>query len=272
MKVSWPAMSDSDSGAGWWSLEHRLASDLAFFDDYSNWSAYRLIRSSRELLEVFEASESRDERKDFAARIALNHREALEAFGALCHGLRTRGRGPAIRGILHCTAVQSREVLRSIRIRPSVTFAEFLKLEKAFAADDSVPSDYEGDLDSFCDERRQGMLKIATIAAQSTLFQFYTPGNGRYLLIGSGRTVSGIKTGGESDMREESNSGFFLVDMSSNGSVEEPDLLGIAAPAVPGVLRSSVDEIDFMAHEGSSIASLASTLARSGRLYADSSH
>jgi hypothetical protein len=264
-------MSESDAKADWWSLDHRLQSDLAFFEDYSKWSAYRLIRSSRELLEAFEASESRDERKDFAACLSLNHREALETFGALCHGLRSRGNGPAIRGILHCQLSQARGVLQSIRSQQRVTFANFLKLEKAFSADDSVPEEYDGDLDSFCEERRQGLVTIATIAAQSTLFQFYTPGSGRYLLIGSGRTVSEIKSGIESEMRSESTSGFFLVDISSTDSVEEPDLLAIAALAVPGVLRSSVDEIDFMAHEGSSIASLAASLARSGHLYADTS-
>ena len=264
-------VSDSDQSAVWWTLEHRLQADFAFFEDYSRWSAYRLIRSSRELLEAFEASDSRDERKDFAARIALNHREALETFGALCHGLQTRGRGPAIRGILHCTVSQTRSVLRSLRSRPRAHFAEFLKLEKAFAADGFVPADYDGDLESFCEERWQGLVTIAAIAAQSTLFQFFSPGAGRYLLLGSGKTVSEIKTGTASEMRSKSNSGFFLVDISPSGSTEEPDLLGIGAPAVPAVLRSSVEEIDFMANEGSAIASLAASLARSGNLYADTS-
>ncbi len=264
-------MNDSDRSAVWWTLEHRLQADFAFFEDYSSWSAYRLIRSSRELLEAFEASSSRDERKDFAARIALNHREAIETFGALCHGLQTRGRGPAIRGILHCTVSQARSVLRSIRSRPRLQFTEFLKLEKALVAESSVPADYDGDLESFCEERRQGLGTIAAIAAQSTLFQFFSPGAGRYLLVGAGKTVSEIKTGTASEMRSKSNSGFFVVDISPSDSTEEPDLLGIAAPAVPAVLRSSVEEIDFMAGEGSAIASLAASLARSGRLYADTS-
>ena len=264
-------MSDSDQSAVWWTLEHRLQADLAFFEDYSKWSAYRLIRSSRELLEAFEASSSRNERKDFAARLALNHREAIETFGALCHGLRTRGPGPAIRGILHCTVSQARSVLRSIRTRPRVRFEEFLNLEAALATDGSLPADYDGDLESFCEERRQGLVTIAAIAAQSTLFQFFSPGAGRYLLLGAGKTVSEIKTGVASEMRSKSNSGFFLVDISPSGSTEEPDLLGIGAPAVPAVLRSSVEEIDFMANEGSAIASLAASLARSGHLYDDTS-
>lgn len=264
-------MTDSDQSAVWWTLEHRLQADFAFFEDYSKWSAFRLIRSSRELLEAFEASSSRDERKDFAARIALNHREALETFGALCHGLQTRGQGPAIRGILHCTVSQARDVLRSIRTRSQVGFAEFLNLEKALAAEGSTPADYDGDLESFCEERREGLATIATIAAQSTLFQFFSPGAGRYLLLGAGKTVSEIKTGIASEMRSESNSGFFLVDISPPGSTEDPDLLGIGAPAVPAILRSSVKEIDFMANEGSAIASLAAGLARSGHLYADTS-
>ena len=97
------------------------------------------------------------------------------------------------------------------------------------------------------------------------------PGVGRYLLLGAGKTVSEIKTGVASEMRSKSNSGFFLVDISPSGSTEEPDLLGIGAPAVPAVLRSSVEEIDFMANEGSAIASLAASLARSGHLYDDTS-
>ena len=270
MREQCQAVNDSNLAPAWWSLNHRLAADRAFFEDYSEWSAYRLIRSSRELLDAFEASESRNDRRDFAARLALNHREALETFGALCHGLRNRGNGPAIRGILNCCLAEARDVLKTIRSQPDLTFGKFFNVEAEMTLDASVPSEYDGDLLSFCEDRRKGLIAIAEIAAQSTLFQFHSPGSGRYLLTSSGKTVAEIKTGFRSEMRAESNSGFFLVDISASNSKGDPELLGIAAPAVPGILRSSVGEIDFMAQEGAAIASFAAGLARSGYLYADS--
>ena len=218
-------------------------------------------------MEAFEESESREERKDFAARIALNHREAIETYGALCHGIRNRGAGPVIRAVLGAGASDSRTLYRKIRREPNSTFAAFFHLEGSISDDIEHPLKHEMDFETFCEMRRNGLLEIATTAAQSMLFQFYTPGLNRYLLVSSGSTVSAIKTGTTSEMRGESNSGFFLVDVTPVGRASEPDLLAIAAPAVPGILRAAVGEIEFMAQEASLIGALMTELAISGRLY-----
>ena len=260
-------MTDGDRRGEWWEMDHRAHSDAAFFSDFATWSAFRLVKSSREILDAFEESDSREERKDLAARIALNHREAIETYGALCHGFRNRGEGPVIRAVLGARVSDSRTLYQKIRREPNSTFAAFFRLEGSISGAIEHPLRDQMDFETFCEMRRNGLLEIATTAAQSMLFQFYTPGLNRYLLVSSGNTVSAIKTGTTSEMRGESNSGFFLVDVTPVGPDSEPDLLAIAAPAVPGILRAAVDEIDFMAQEASLIAGLMTELATAGQLY-----
>lgn len=267
MKQNWSAVTEAAREMGWWTLAHRAMADRAFFRDYSEWSAYRLVKPTRALLDAFERSRARSERKDYGARITLNYREAIETFGALCHGIKNRGVGPVIRAILKCRLQESRAALRALKSRPQASFAALLGLGDVAPADLGPPPRFDGTLAEFLEQRQTGLQRVAVLAAQNSLYQYYSPGAGRFLLLSAGRTVAEIKTGVASDMREESNSGFFLLDMSIGDGVAEPDLLAVAAMTVPKMLRGMVREIEFIADEGSLIAEFVAGLTESESFY-----
>jgi len=257
----------SDQPAGGWSAKHKASADFRFLDDFSKWGSLRLLEPARILLGAFDATDAREEKKAYAAQILELHRQALEMFGSLCHGVSSRGKGPVVLAILSCTLEDCRGCLRSIRHGGKPSLTGMLSLPQTEAGHGAPAEVVGADAEAFLLARARGAVQVAGFAAQSSLFQFYDPSRGHFLPLSSGRDVAELKTGASSDLHSESNSAFLLIDVAAGAQSGAPDLLAVVAPTVPKMLRRLVAEIEIVSKEASATAAYVGWLAASGALH-----
>jgi len=245
----------------------RLRADRAYLKDCAGWVSTVRRAEAQVLLAAMRGSDDRRAKMALSARLLQARTAALLSLGSLLLAVRDRLASSLVQARLTASIDDIRVLYRDAQQLATRPCWEFLNLPspdqvREAVADPAVASQFV----EACEQRRTALRRVAVQARQDMLLSALDATRGSRLLVASGRTVSAIKTGQDSDLPETSNTAFFLADLSHGTIMSAGDLVAVACPTTPAVVEEIAADVAAIDQEASDVALLVDLVAEAGLL------
>ena len=245
-----------------------LTADRALLRDQERWIARAHETEAEVILAALRESEDRDRRKALSARLVMIRRDALLAIGLLYAAIEGRRASSLAQALITARASDLRATFRRASAHGRRPFWEFLDLpapdQVAAAGGDSARAAAYADT---CARRAANLGGVAGLARQDMLLTFLGSDSSGQILVDNPQTVGLLKTG-ESELRDTSNTAFYVVDMSGGQSAQADDLVAVACPTTPSVLDQIAADIALVDGEAAETVALVRLVDEVGLLHA----